>query len=748
MQLADFLSQHAAALTSRILTQFTPRYTPTATTREQLTIPGWKRPLFAAQLDAVAAAICGLRTMSTLGLAAEPGFGKTCTTLAIARALGCQRPLVLCPPHLVEEWREEASRCVEDCPTYILEHIHDVETALAASRRSSAPMQLFLLSHSRAKLRYGWRAAVNTRRWKVDGTLVTQLRCPSCGAEILADDGAALDWPDLERVQRHCSQCHNALWQPLIDSRRLMPLAIYIKRKHRGVFDLLIGDELHEYKAQHTAQALAFHALMQACPRTIGLTGTLSSGKASDFFPLLYRLSPEIRARYHHDDVLAFVRDYGILERVIYQDDTSPRRAEAEENGAGSIRKGARDKTYERPGLSPAIVPLLLNRFIFLRLSDIAHALPPYEEIVHPLTLPTEVADRYGYLERAAIAWAREHGGGGIAQFLQALLGYPDQPWDGETLTGTTPDQSGNKQRCVVARVSGLDATQRTPKEKALLALLQRERARGRKVLIFVIHTETRDIIPRVIEVAAHDGIRLAALRSGGETRTRKQHLRRLLAQGADGVICHPRLVQTGLNLTEFPTLVFMQFDYSTFTLRQASRRSYRPSQTASVEVHFLCYTNTVQEKGLALMARKLRSALMAEGEFVDDGLSAFGDDGDITRELTRCLLNDHAVPGLEETFAALRALRPSHERHSSEGNEHNSERPTSQSLVFSTDERRPESMTSLVGHESLVHRDDADALARLDALRAQKKAADARHKRVTVARTLAGNPGQLSLFG
>ena len=83
--------------------------------------------------------------------------------------------------------------------------------------------------------------------------------------------------------------------------------------------------------------------------------------------------------------------------------------------------------------------------------------------------------------------------------------------------------------------------------------------------------------------------------------------------------------------------------------------------------MHFLCYTDTVQEKGLALMARKLRSALMAEGEFVDDGLSAFGDDGDITRELTRCLLNGHAVPGLEETFAALRALRPSHDHHSSE---------------------------------------------------------------------------------
>ena len=367
---------------------------------------------------------------------------------------------------------------------------------------------------------------------------------------------------------------------------------------------------------------------------------------------------------------------------------------------------------------------------------------------MHPLTLPHEIAQRYGQLERAAIAWAREHGGGGIAQFLQALLGYPDQPWEGETLTATTIDQSGSKQRCVVATVPGLDVTLRTPKEEALLTLLQRERARGRKVLVFVIHTETRDIMPRLINVAATVGIRLAALRSGGETRTRKQQLRRLLAQGADGIICHPRLVQTGLNLTECPTIVFYQFDYSTFTLRQASRRSYRPSQTQPVEVHFLCYTNTVQEKGLALMARKLRSALMAEGEFVDDGLSAFGDDGDITRELTRCLLNGHAVPGLEETFAALRALRPPHDHHSLERDGRDVEMPTPQHVLIPTDNALPDAISTMVLQESLRHQDDTDAIARLDALRAQKKAADARRKRLTLTRTLAGNPGQLSLFG
>jgi superfamily II DNA or RNA helicase len=749
MQLTEFLTTHAPALTARILAQFAPLYTPTVDRRRTLAIPGLKRPLFDAQADTVAALACAFRTYTSLGMAAEPGFGKTCTTLALARVLGCRRMLVLCPPHLVEEWREEAARCLDNCPAYILETITDVETALAASRRSTAPLHLFILSHSRAKLRYGWRPAVQSRRWKIEGQLVTQFLCPSCGQEILDDQGAALALSDLERAQRQCGRCRGALWQPIITSRRIVPLAVYIKRKHRGVFDLLIGDELHEYKSQTTAQALAFHALMRACPRTLGLTGTLSSGKASDVFPLLYRLSPEIRARYSHDQVLAFVRDYGILERVTYHDDTSARRAEDDEDGAGSIRKGGSDKAYERPGLSPAIVPLLLNRFVFLRLSDIAHALPPYEEIVHPLALPPDVADSYGVLERKAIEWARAHRGGGIAQFLQALLGYPDQPWAGETLTAVIRDQDGTRQRTIVASVPPLDTAQRFPKEEALLALLRRERARGRKVLVFVIHTETRDIIPRLTQLAAADGLTLAALRSGGDTRTRKQQLRRLLAQGADGIVCHPRLVQTGLNLIDFPTTVFYQFDYSTFTLRQASRRGYRPSQWQPVEVHFFCYEGTVQEKGLALMARKLRSALMAEGEFVDEGLSAFGDEGDITRELTRCLLDGHAVPGLEETFQALRALRPELKGNGYVGGE----TPSLATPVLEGDQRRAEGepqngvAPEIVAHVLPPGAFDAEAWRRLEELRAKKHAEESRRKRVTLTRTLAGNPGQLSLF-
>jgi len=754
MQLSEFLTAYAPALTTEILRQFAPLYTPSTAARAAAHMPDCKRPLFAAQQDTVLAVAAAFRQHRAVGIAGEPGFGKTFTTLALARYMGCRRVLVLCPPHLVEEWREEVERCLVHCPAYIIETITDLEKSLMASQRTTTPMQVWMLAHSRAKLRYAWEPAVWRKPWRVDGQRVEQLRCPQCGHELLDDAGAGLVASDFRKAQRHCGQCHSALWQPIRTSRRLMPLASYIKQKHPGVFDLLVADECHEYKAASSAQALAFHKLMRACRRTLALTGTLSSGKASDVFPLLYRLSPEVRARYAHDETVAFVRDYGILEQVTYHDEHTRPDADTDEDGAGSIRKGEGRTVYERPGLSPALVPLLLNRFVFLRLADIAHALPPYEEIVHPLALPADVASAYQALERHAIQWAKQHHGSSLAQFLQALLAYPDQPWEGERLTALASDGQGNRSRVMVARAPQFDPDRRYPKEEALCEILTRERARGRKVLVCAIHTDTRDVLPRLTSVAAQAGVKLVALRAGGEARYRKREVRRLLAAGGDGVVCHPRLVQTGLNLIDFPTIVLYQFDYSTYTLRQVSRRSYRPSQTQPVEVHFLCYRDTVQEKGLALMARKLRSALMAEGEFVDGGLSAFGEDNDIMRALTRSLLHGHAVPGLEATFQALTVRQEETESRRYLGDLPGQNTPGVMSGVRVDDRAATavpctEAVAGAVNGQGLhaVPQRDEAAWERLEALRAAKQAALVRKPHMTVARTLAGQPGQLSLF-
>ena len=63
--------------------------------------------------------------------------------------------------------------------------------------------------------------------------------------------------------------------------------------------------------------------------------------------------------------------------------------------------------------------------------------------------------------------------------------------------------------------------------------------------------------------------------------------------------------------------------------MRQASRRSWRIGQTRPVKVVFMSYRNSLQADALKLVARKLQSSLVVEGELPEDGLAAYGDDGD-----------------------------------------------------------------------------------------------------------------------
>jgi SNF2 family DNA or RNA helicase len=79
----------------------------------------------------------------------------------------------------------------------------------------------------------------------------------------------------------------------------------------------------------------------------------------------------------------------------------------------------------------------------------------------------------------------------------------------------------------------------------------------------------------------------------------RESWYERHLKAGMQVCICHPKLVQTGLDLLEFPTLIFAQTGYSIYVLRQASRRSWRIGQRQPVKVKYLHYASTMQESCL-----------------------------------------------------------------------------------------------------------------------------------------------------
>ena len=136
----------------------------------------------------------------------------------------------------------------------------------------------------------------------------------------------------------------------------------------------------------------------------------------------------------------------------------------------------------------------------------------------------------------------------------------------------------------------------------------------------------------------------MAVLRSTVPTDKREAWYERQLRAGVEVVICHPRLVETGLDLLAFPTLYFYETGYSLHTLRQASRRSWRIGQKHPVRVKFLAYRSTMQETCIRHMGKKMLVALMMEGKFSGEGLQSLDANEDLLTAMARELVEKGGV--------------------------------------------------------------------------------------------------------
>ena len=138
----------------------------------------------------------------------------------------------------------------------------------------------------------------------------------------------------------------------------------------------------------------------------------------------------------------------------------------------------------------------------------------------------------------------------------------------------------------------------------------------------------------------ADEGYRTEILTDKIKTTNREEWVQKKLAAGMQVLIVNPSLVETGLDLNAFTTLVFYSMGYKLFTLRQASRRSWRINQKApAVKVYMLYYEDTMQQKCLKLMASKLAVAGLIEGNFSEEGLAAMSDVQDMTSQMAKELM-------------------------------------------------------------------------------------------------------------
>ena len=70
-------------------------------------------------------------------------------------------------------------------------------------------------------------------------------RSTKCAGSRQARPRAPLTDAHLNRRKHTCSDCGAPLWQADASGPRRYPLANYVKHHMKGLFDLLIGDEVH-----------------------------------------------------------------------------------------------------------------------------------------------------------------------------------------------------------------------------------------------------------------------------------------------------------------------------------------------------------------------------------------------------------------------------------------------------------------------------------------------------------------------
>ena len=406
------------------------------------------------------------------------------------------------------------------------------------------------------------------------------------------------------------------------------PVAKYIKQRMSGVFDYLALDEAH-LLMNNSLQGIAAHHLMKACNHTLLLTGTLLNGFAANLFYTLFRVCPNIMVQegFSYEDEPEFARLFGVVSRETNY---------ALERGYGRRRIG-NVKEKRLPGVSPLVfTKFLLNLTSFIALDDMAEGLPSYQEIPIGVDMDRETATAYSDIQNFFTSRCTQFQSGSrkiMGSMIKLMTQYPDAPHCLRRVQN--PDTGDNEYESIV-----LDKMIRN-KEQKLLEIVEEKLALGEKVLVYYNTVNTTDLGEHLQSMFCAEDIKAFELRASVKAEKRMEYIQKEVDKGAQVMITNPTLVETGLDLLDFTTIVFFQVGYNLSTMRQASRRSWRLSQTKDIEVYFLYYNGTIQEQAISLMATKLQAAQTLEGNFSEEGLKAMSQNDDMLTQIANNVVND-----------------------------------------------------------------------------------------------------------
>ncbi len=329
---------------------------------------------------------------------------------------------------------------------------------------------------------------------------------------------------------------------------------------------------------------------------------------------------------------MSFMRQYGILKDIYTESEGESHRT----------AKGKRItvRTAKGPGFGPkGIARYVLPYTVFLKLRDIGgDVLPAYDEHFINVAMTDDQAEKYKAMESALTAELKEALRKGdntlLGVVLNTLLAWPSTCFRQEAV------KHPRTRDLLFYSPSMFGDDELMPAEEELLRICKENKAKGHRVLAYTVYSGRRDTTSRLKVLLQHAGLKAAVLRASVDTSKREDWILDQVDREIDVLICNPELVKTGLDLLDFPSIVFMQTGYNVYTLQQAARRSWRIGQKEDVKVYYLGYEGTAQIACLSLMARKITVSQSTSGDMPDSGLDVLNQDGEsIEVELAKQLL-------------------------------------------------------------------------------------------------------------
>lgn len=406
------------------------------------------------------------------------------------------------------------------------------------------------------------------------------------------------------------------------------PLAKYIHKYFKGFIDYAIGDELHLYNGD-SAQGEAFGYFADVADKVIGLTGTLLNGYADGLFYTLFRTMPDVLKAegFQYGQKEAFSRTYGVVKNVFSNDSNQ------------SLNNNIRNTTITKrlPGISPIVfTKFLIENAVFVNLSDMLDGLPNYKEIPLGIDMDKDLAEKYNKLQNDFVDNVRGFQGFSIAGAMtKTLSAYLDMPYDNDPVCDP---KSG---KIIITPPDVEDSLMVRPKEQQLIDIVKKKHRNGEKVLVYYHWTNITNVDERIPMLLEEQGLKCAVLKASVNAQKREEWIREKVEKdNIDVLICNPTLVETGLDLLDFTTIIFYEVGYNLYTMRQSSRRSWRLGQTRPISVYYLYYNDTIQEQALSLMATKLQASMAIEGKFSEDGLNALSNNEDLLTQIANNIVN------------------------------------------------------------------------------------------------------------